>query len=78
MCASQCAIHCNHILIDSLSLIAVSDHIALPSKSGAMENWGLITYGEYILLVDPETSQATGKFDVASIISHELAHQVQT
>lgn len=51
------------------------DHIALPSKLGAMENWGLITYGEYYLVVDPETSAASGVFDVASIISHELAHQ---
>lgn len=55
----------------------MSDHIALPSRSGAMENWGLITYNEYYLLIDPETSQATGYFDVACVIAHELAHQVQ-
>jgi len=51
------------------------DHIALPNKNGAMENWGLITYVESLLCVDPQTSAASGIFDVASLISHELAHQ---
>ena len=52
-----------------------SDHIALPSKGGAMENWGLITYGEESLCVSG-TSPATGRLNVGSIIAHELAHQV--
>jgi len=52
------------------------DHIALPSKGGAMENWGLITYGESSICINPETSAATGKMNVASIVAHELAHQV--
>jgi len=43
-----------------------------------MENWGLITYVEALLCVDPQTSAASGKFDVAALISHELAHQVGT
>jgi aminopeptidase N len=50
------------------------DHVALPSKSGAMENWGVITYGEDYLGVDPETSAARGKLTAANIIAHELAH----
>ena len=29
------------------------DQITLPSKGGAMENWGLITYGDTGLLMDP-------------------------
>lgn len=63
-------------LIHDVVNSSVSDHIALPSKGGAMENWGLITYGEPVLCINPETSAATGKLTVASIIAHELAHQV--
>jgi len=51
------------------------DHIALPNKGGAMENWGLITYGEESMAVNPETSPASAVLNVASIVSHELAHQ---
>jgi aminopeptidase N len=56
--------------------LVFTDHIALPSKGGAMENWGLITYGESVICIDPETSAAAGKFGTASVIAHELAHQV--
>lgn len=57
--------------------VASVDHIALPHKGGAMENWGLITYGEYILLWDPDWSTTSSKFSVADVIAHELAHQVK-
>jgi aminopeptidase N len=51
------------------------DMIALPDfASGAMENWGLITYREQTLLVDPaNTSLATRQY-VAMVVAHELAH----
>ncbi|MEO8691311.1 MAG: M1 family metallopeptidase [Candidatus Saccharimonas sp.] len=56
--------------------LAKSDHVALPDfSSGAMENWGLITYREVCLLADPETSGVSGKHLVASVVAHELAHQ---
>lgn len=42
-----------------------------------MENWGLITYSEFYLCVDQQTSSAAGAYDVASVISHEQAHQVR-
>ena len=42
---------------------------------GAMENWGLITYRETALLVDPENSSARIKQWVALVVGHELAHQ---
>lgn len=53
-----------------------SDHVALPDFSaGAMENWGLITYREIALLVDPETTTLSTKHYVATVIAHELSHQ---
>ncbi|GFO32573.1 puromycin-sensitive aminopeptidase [Plakobranchus ocellatus] len=52
------------------------DLIAIPDFSaGAMENWGLITYRETALLVDPEQSSARIKQWVALVVGHELAHQ---
>ncbi|MEI6851024.1 MAG: M1 family metallopeptidase [Candidatus Saccharibacteria bacterium] len=52
------------------------DHVALPDfSSGAMENWGLITYREIALLVDPETTSIATKHYVATVIAHELSHQ---
>lgn len=52
------------------------DMIALPDfASGAMENWGLITYREQTLLVDPEHSTLSTKQYVAMVVAHELAHQ---
>jgi aminopeptidase N len=53
-----------------------SDHVALPDFSaGAMENWGLITYREIALLVDPKTTTLSTKQQAALVIAHELSHQ---
>lgn len=53
-----------------------SDHVALPDfSSGAMENWGLITYREVALLSDPTVTSISSKQYIASVIAHELAHQ---
>lgn len=53
-----------------------SDHVALPDFSaGAMENWGLITYREIALLVDPKNTTLSTKHYVAAVIAHELSHQ---
>jgi puromycin-sensitive aminopeptidase len=50
--------------------------VALPDfASGAMENWGLVTYRETALLVDPVNSSTQAKQRVAEVIDHELAHQ---
>ena len=52
------------------------DMVALPDfASGAMENWGLITYRETALLVDEKNSSASSRQRVAEVIDHELAHQ---
>lgn len=43
--------------------------------SGAMENWGLVTYRETALLIDPKNSSLKSKQWVALVVGHELAHQ---
>uniref|UniRef100_A0A3Q1F5F9 Aminopeptidase n=1 Tax=Acanthochromis polyacanthus TaxID=80966 RepID=A0A3Q1F5F9_9TELE len=52
------------------------DQIALPDLyPAAMENWGLVTYQEGLLLYEEGVSSLLHKEDVAGIIAHELAHQ---
>lgn len=56
----------------------IADQIALPDfGAGAMENWGLISYQESSLLIEKNTSSNFDKELVATVISHELAHQVR-
>lgn len=52
------------------------DFVALPDfASGAMENWGLITFREVALLVDEKNTSLDTKQEVVRVIGHELAHQ---
>lgn len=53
-----------------------ADHVACPDFSaGAMENWGLITYRERVLLAyTGETAQSTFE-QIALVIAHETSHQ---
>jgi len=52
------------------------DLVAIPDFAfGAMENWGLVTYRETRLLIDPANSSASSKQVVALVVGHELAHQ---
>ncbi|XP_047574175.1 glutamyl aminopeptidase [Lutra lutra] len=52
------------------------DKIAIPDfGTGAMENWGLITYRETNLLYDPQESASSNQQRVASVVAHELVHQ---
>lgn len=52
------------------------DLIALPDfASGAMENWGCITFREHCMLVDPANTSVGTKQYVAMVVAHELAHQ---
>ncbi|XP_072112058.1 glutamyl aminopeptidase [Mobula birostris] len=52
------------------------DMIAIPDfGTGAMENWGLITYRETNLLFDDRESSSSNKQRVASVVAHELVHQ---
>ena len=52
------------------------DHIAVPDfEYGAMENVGLITYREPLLLLDPKTAPEAQKLNVGVVVAHEMAHQ---
>ena len=52
------------------------DQLALPDfDSGAMENWGLITYREVAMLTDPTNRSIPSEQYVALVIAHELSHQ---
>nr|XP_023015706.1 puromycin-sensitive aminopeptidase-like [Leptinotarsa decemlineata] len=56
--------------LPKIDLVAIADFCA-----GAMENWGLVTYRETCLLVDPQNSSAVSKQWIALVVGHELAHQ---
>lgn len=52
------------------------DQIALPDLGpAAMENWGLVTYQEGVLLYEEGVSSHLQKEVIAFLIAHELAHQ---
>jgi aminopeptidase N len=52
------------------------DLVALPDfAAGAMENWGMITFREQAMLVDPKNTSIFIKQHVALVVAHELAHQ---
>ncbi len=51
------------------------DQVALPDfEAGAMENWGLVTYRESMLLVSKNATLGARK-SVALTVAHELSHQ---
>ncbi|KAH8243515.1 hypothetical protein KR032_008161 [Drosophila birchii] len=56
--------------LPKLDLVAIPDFV-----SGAMENWGLVTFRETALLYDEATSSSVNKQRVAIVVAHELAHQ---
>ena len=56
--------------LPKLDMMAVPDFAA-----GAMENWGLVTYRETALLLDPNKTSLLSKQWVTKVVAHELAHQ---
>ncbi len=54
-----------------------SDQLAIPVTFGfgAMENAGLVTYAQTILLADPTRDTVNRQRECASVEAHELAHQ---
>ncbi|MFO0739922.1 MAG: M1 family aminopeptidase [Labilithrix sp.] len=52
------------------------DIVAVPAlAAGAMENPGLVTFRDDLLLVDPVRGSTRARRDQALVIAHELAHQ---
>lgn len=55
--------------------LAKLDQVALPDfEAGAMENWGLVTYRESMLIAGKNATLGAKK-GVALTVSHELSHQ---
>jgi alanyl aminopeptidase len=54
-----------------------ADQVALPNTVGfgAMENVGMVTYEQNIILADPKLDRINRQRDYASTAAHELAHQ---
>lgn len=51
------------------------DQVALPDfEAGAMENWGLVTYRESMMLAGSDASLGVKRM-VATTVTHELSHQ---
>ena len=63
----------NVFFLFRVDLISIPDFV-----SGAMENWGLITFRETNILFDPMEASASNKQRVATVVAHEVAHQVRT
>jgi aminopeptidase N len=62
-------------LLDEPYQLPKMDMIAVPDfASGAMENWGLITYRESALLYDEAESPTSAQQSLASVIVHECSH----
>jgi alanyl aminopeptidase len=51
------------------------DHLAIPEFPVAMENAGLIIYGDTMLLAPPDRETIEFKRDCANVCTHEMAHQ---
>jgi aminopeptidase N len=56
--------------------LAKLDQLAVPGvRNGAMEDWGMISYHESVLLHDPKRSPPAHQQPVFGVIAHEIAHQ---
>ncbi|CBY34741.1 unnamed protein product [Oikopleura dioica] len=57
-------------------LVCKTDQTGIPQfRSGAMENWGLITYREYYLHYNSQRDTNLVRRTVTRIVGHELIHQ---
>jgi puromycin-sensitive aminopeptidase len=76
--ALETAVRCLEFYEDYFGIaypLPKADLIALPDfASGAMENWGCITFREQCMLVDPKNTSLPTKQYVAMVVAHELAH----
>jgi len=77
--ALQCAVDALDLYDDFFNVpypLPKLDMVAIPEfAAGAMENWGLVTYREVDLLIDPIKASNAQKQRVCVVVAHELAHQ---
>lgn len=77
--ALQTAVKCLEFYNDYFDIaypLPKLDMVALPDfNSGAMENWGLVTYREQVILADEKNTSIETKQYIGIVIAHELAHQ---
>ncbi len=70
--ALQTAVQCFEFYNEYFDLpypLKKCDLVALPDfASGAMENWGLITFREHSLIVDPENTRSNLNFQEQSLV----------
>jgi alanyl aminopeptidase len=54
-----------------------ADQVAIPNTAGfgAMENVGMVTYDQTLILADPKVDQIGRQRGYATVAAHELAHQ---
>ncbi|XP_015590291.1 glutamyl aminopeptidase isoform X2 [Cephus cinctus] len=55
--------------LPKLDMAAIPDFV-----SGAMENWGLVTYREARLLYDSKITSTSNKKGIVTVVAHEFAH----
>jgi puromycin-sensitive aminopeptidase len=76
--ALQCALHTLPYYAEKYGVVyplPKVDMIAIPDfEAGAMENWGLVTYRETALLIDPKNDSISARQRVAEVVDHELGH----
>ena len=53
--------------LPKLDMIAIMDF-----AMGAMENWGLVTYREVLLLCDEDAVSSAQKQRIVTVVTHEL------
>lgn len=51
--------------------------LAIPDfQAGAMENWGIITYRETLMIYNDKENSPYNQFRITAVIGHEIAHMV--
>lgn len=77
--ALDCAVRCLDLYDDFFGVpypLPKLDMVGVPEFAmGAMENWGLVTYREVDVCVDPVKASFGQKRRVCTVVTHELAHQ---
>ncbi len=65
--------------ISTVSRLLIVDLVSIPDfVSGAMENWGVVTFREVNLIFEEGRGSAAVQERVAYVVCHELAHMVNT